>query len=229
MASKTMVDALIEIGGELISRLIAKKFPLEAAWWAQIVGEEDRILYLASRVVDEKGPAFAYPVVQETLGEMDQTLLLSRIKVTGVKDQMTQDVIKLQTHHPDVYPFYIGRIRIGPYMVEEFYAYPFPVRNSSQLHVRLRTEIEQYMESDYTDQERFAKHQILTSGVNPVQADYWIQMKRRERPLPSIPAGTEGSARIVAWSDEPDPLLMITTPDGRRGLTRKSNVEIVNP
>ena len=67
MDQDTVVSEQTESGKRLIQTLAAAGFEVRVAFWAKPTDEGKWYLYLASPVVDEKGPFAAYRLVHDVL------------------------------------------------------------------------------------------------------------------------------------------------------------------
>ena len=65
MDQDTVVSEQTESGKRLIEVLVANGFDVRIAFWAKPTDEGKWFLYLASPIVDEKGPAAAYRFVHD--------------------------------------------------------------------------------------------------------------------------------------------------------------------
>ena len=120
---------------------------------------------------------------------------------------------------------YTTRCRLGDIDAAEvhiFYAEPL----APWQKVVLKTAAE--VDEPLSPQENDAMSQIVASGVNPVQVSYLVWKRHDERrPKSLIPAGTVVNARAIRVGDDADPLFVFALPDGRLGVTHRSNTEPV--
>jgi hypothetical protein len=90
----TVVSQLAEDGKQLMGALVKEGFDVQAAFWMKPTDDEKWFLYLASPMVDDKGPAAAYRFVHRVLRNMSNTLIEPlEIKVLGLNDSITSDVL----------------------------------------------------------------------------------------------------------------------------------------
>ncbi len=234
-----MVEKRIEDGQELIHQLVRDDFDVEVAFWLKTSEEDWWHLYVASKVVDERGPLEAYRAVQGSLGRLTGTTIsLSDVKLIGTEDPIATQMLKLQERNRAKKP--ISYQAVGGGMgAEEAYIYPpLPARRvpSEGEERRLKKSVRQIIRPEdyrFTKEEKAAVNKLMDEGVTKEEAERWVIKKRGpQSPRPRIPAGTIVRARIaVYWGDKPDddpnPLLIVEAPDGARGLIFKENTEPV--
>jgi hypothetical protein len=137
MDHDTVVSEQTESGKRLIEALTADGFEIRVAFWAKPTEDGKWYLYLASPVVDEKGPAAAYLLVHGVLRKTpDVWIEPLEVKVVGLNDSLTEAalaVIKPKTpdspfavRNPKPYP---GMTRfdgstLGGIDVDGAYIYP---------------------------------------------------------------------------------------------------------
>ena len=243
MDQVSLVDRRIDDGQRLALELVRDKFDVTAAFWVKTSESGWWYLYIASRVVDKEGPASAYRRLQKTLGRLPGTTIsLTDVKVIGASNPTTRDVLKLQKRYPERTPIPYHGAQLGGIGIDEAYIYPPPLKEKRSPFAwekgRLKTAVEQTTRIDellkpLSPQERRAMDQLVSTGISPTQADYWIRKKRElECPRPAIPAGTVVKTQLAAWwgdrpEDDANPLLLVEAPDGAQGLTFQDNTEPV--
>jgi hypothetical protein len=236
-----LVDRRIDDGQRLILQLVRDGFDVTASFWLKPPEDNWWNLYVASKAVDEDGPAVAYRMLQKSQQKLiGTTISLSDVKLIGASNAIVRDVRKIQRRYSGTAPIRFGGARLGTMTVEEALIYPpVPREQTAPLGLgkkRLKTAVEQTSELDemlapLSPKESRAEQLIVASGVSPTQADYWVRKKREEvRQKPPIPAGTIVEAEIVAWwgdtpKDDPNPLLKVVAPGGAQGLTFLENTE----
>lgn len=138
MDQDTLVNERIEDGRALIHLLEEQGFNVQAAFWARPVEEKEWFLYLASDVVNDKGPAEASKIVQTTLkqhSELGIDLLDTRvIRLDDSRAAAALSIIKPKVPNgpfalPSPKPFqgitHFGGSRIGGLDIEGgAYIYP---------------------------------------------------------------------------------------------------------
>jgi hypothetical protein len=239
----TLVDRRIDDGQRLIQQLVQDGFPVTAAFWLRASEESWWHLYIASKVVDDAGPAKAYRTVQTSLQKLvGTTMSLDDVKVIGASKPITRDVMKIAKRYSGRVPLRFGGAQLGNVSVEEALIYP-PLPREKRVPIslgkrKLKTAVQQTSSMDemlapLAPEESRAQELIVASGISPVQADYWVRKRReQERARPPIPAGTVVEAEVVAWwgdhaRDDPNPLLRVMAPDGAQGLTFLENTDSV--
>ena len=96
MDKDTLVSEQIESGERLISALAADGFDIRVAFWAKLTDEGKWFLYLASPMVDDKGPAAAYRLVHAILRKMpDLWIDPLEIRVVGLNDSLTEAALEV--------------------------------------------------------------------------------------------------------------------------------------
>jgi hypothetical protein len=239
----SLVDRRIDDGQELLLQLAQDGFEVTAAFWLKTAEENWWHLYLASKRVDQDGPAEAYRALQTSLRRLPGTTIsLADVKLISASHPLARDVIAVQKRYPGRAASLYHGAQLGGVAVEEAYIYAPLSRQKQNPYAlgerRLKTAVEQTTRLDevlapLSPQESKALEQIVASGVSPAQAELWVRKKRElERPRPAIPAGSIVRAWVTAWwgdrpEDDPNPLLEVEAPDGARGLTFKNNTEPV--
>lgn len=95
MAQGPLVERQIEAGEELIRSLATDGFPVSLAFWAQESDDGLWFLYIASPVVDERGLADSYRIVQRTRRSMPDLLVdFFDIKLIGESEPIVRDLLK---------------------------------------------------------------------------------------------------------------------------------------
>jgi hypothetical protein len=131
MAQGTLVDNQVDDGKRLMEQLASTGFDVAAAFWVRTGEDGEWILYIASKVFEEKGPAAAYRAVNDALRKLDEpSLSMSDIKVIGANNPITSDVHKIQKRYSGRMPVRFGGARFGGVEIEEAYIYS-PVPSSA--------------------------------------------------------------------------------------------------
>jgi hypothetical protein len=239
----TLVDRRIDDGQKFVLQLAHDGFDFTAVFWLRPVDDNWWHLYVASKLVDDQGPAVAYRKLQTSLRQLPGTTIsLSDIKLIGATDPLTHDILKIRKRYSGAAPIRFGGAQLGGMLVEEALIYPpIPKEKRSSYNLgkrRLKTSVQQTARAGdvlapYSPQEVHALGQIVASGISPAQADYWVRKKREmQRESQNIPAGTVVDAYVTAWwgdkpDDDPNPLLIVKTAQGAEGLTFLNNTEPV--
>lgn len=96
MDKDTVVSQQTDEGKRLIEALAKDGFHVQVAFWAKPTDEGKWFLYLASPMVDDKGPAAAYRFVHRVLRNMSDVLIDPfEIRVVGLNDSLTEAVLAL--------------------------------------------------------------------------------------------------------------------------------------
>src|SRR6266849_4061900 len=229
MAQSTLVGDLIQDGKELIDDLVRANVPVAAAWWARVIPETtfmgdrpDWQFFLASSLVEQQGPGVAYQKAFDALRTSPRgdailaRITVSMIKIVGETDPIAADVFKIVRAYGGKPPIYVARCRLGQIEVEEVHIFYVTTLPAPWQSLVLKTAVE--AEEPLSQQESQAMNQIVASGINPIQAGYWLFKERAAIPHRSIiPAGTTVNARMIGAENDPEPLLQFTLPDGRHG------------
>jgi hypothetical protein len=139
MDQDTGVNEQTESGKRLIQALVANGFEVRLAFWAKPTDEGKWFLYLASPVVDEKGPTAAYRLIHDVMRKVpDPWIDPLDIKVVGLNDSLTEAALavtkpKVPTspdavRNPKPYPGMVrfGGSTLGGVSIDGAYIYPPP-------------------------------------------------------------------------------------------------------
>ncbi len=116
-----MVMEQADAGRRLVEKLTANGFKAEVAFWAKPTEEGKWFLYLASRFVDDKGPAEGYRHVYGVMrAHPDPWIEPLEVRVLGLDDSLTQAVLSVIRPKVPAPPFavqapkpYPGMTRFG--------------------------------------------------------------------------------------------------------------------
>jgi hypothetical protein len=237
MDTNTLVMEQIDDGERLLSRLSSEGIPVRAACWVKPTEEERWSLYIVTPIVDAKGPTGAYRDVYRVLRSLGGVWVTdSDIKLVGENNPVAREMIDLFHRHSGKSPTRSRRTLLGGMPVYEVYVYPQAAGRGQTAGEkrRLKKAVEQIMRPQdvlLTEEERAVRSQIVSSGVSQEDADGWVRKNRRgPEPRPPIPAGTVVTAWVAAhWSEkseaDADPLLIVESEDGARGLVMKHDTE----
>jgi hypothetical protein len=123
-----LVDRRIDDGQRLVQQLLRDNFDVTVAFWLKTSEEDWWHLYVASKVVDERGPLEAYRALQASLQQLPGTTVsLTDVKVIGTSSPITRDVLKIQNRYSGPAPVrFGGGTHFGGITVEETLIYPPP-------------------------------------------------------------------------------------------------------
>ncbi|MGA9924363.1 MAG: hypothetical protein WBQ29_13265 [Isosphaeraceae bacterium] len=137
MDQDTMVSEQTKRGKRLIEALVANGFDVRVAFWAKPTDEGTWFLYLASPLVDDKGPAAAYRIVHDILRKMpDLWIDPFEIRVVGLNDSLTEAALAatkpkvpdspFAVRNPKPYPgmTWFGGSSLGGVSIDGAYIYP---------------------------------------------------------------------------------------------------------
>jgi hypothetical protein len=239
MDTITLVDDQIDDGQGLLARLARENIPVRAACWVKPVDEDRWSLYIATPLMDEKGPIGAYREVLRVMRLLGPRWVTSSdVKLIGEKHPLTGELLELLRRHPGRTPIRSRGPMLGGLFAEEVYVYPPALGLAASVvgQRRLKKPVEQIARPEdvvLTEQERAVRNQIVSSGVSLGDAEKWVRSRRSPQPLrPPIPAGTVVQSWVTAFwgnrsEDDPNPLLVVEAPDGARGLVLKNDTEPV--
>jgi hypothetical protein len=125
MDTVTLVEDQIDAGRALLTRLKDRKFPIAAACWIKPVEEDRWTLFIATPVMDEKGPLEAYRAISESLRAVGEGWVTSsNVTLVGVKEPSTREAIERLRRHPGWLPPQFPGVRLGGVTAEDVYVYP---------------------------------------------------------------------------------------------------------
>jgi hypothetical protein len=117
MDNDTMVSEQTESGERLIEALAKDGFDVLVAFWAKPTEEGKWFLYLASAMVDDKGPAAAYRLVHGILRKMpDLWIDPLEIRVVGLNDSLTEAALAATKPVVPHSPFAVRNAKAHPGM-----------------------------------------------------------------------------------------------------------------
>ena len=94
MDQNALVSERTEAGKRLAETLSAKGYAVGAAFWAKPTEEGKWYLYLASKIVDEKGPGEGYRLVNSVMrANPDPWIEPFDVRVLGLDDSLTEAVL----------------------------------------------------------------------------------------------------------------------------------------
>jgi hypothetical protein len=138
MDQGTLVENQVDEGKRLIEQLASTGFDVTAAFWVRTREDGEWTLTIASKVLEEKGPAAAYRAVNDALRKLDDpSISMSDIKVIGANNPITRDVHKIQKRYSGRTPIRFGGARFGGVDIEEAYIYS-PAPGSAETDERWR-------------------------------------------------------------------------------------------
>jgi hypothetical protein len=234
-----LVAEQIDEGQSLLARLARENIPIRAAGWVKPAEEDRWSLYLATPLVEGKGPTGAYREILRVIRQLGLHCLAdSAVKLIGENHPIANELLDLLRRNSGRTAIRSRRPLLGGLPVDEVYVYP-PTLGAAALALgqrRLKKPVEQLVRTEdvlLTQEEKALRSQILASGVSLEDAEIGVRLKRPgPQPRPPIPAGTVVKSWVTAYwgdkpEDDPNPLLMVETPDGARGLVLKNDTEPV--
>ncbi len=124
MATTTLVDRDLEVGRKIIGALAQAGIPVSVAFWAHVPQIEEWQLFIATPLVDSKGPRLAYEQVLRALRNdgIDSELPWRRIFLRSPKDPVLKSLVK-QTASSPRERFIAVNAAVGDRFVEDAYLY----------------------------------------------------------------------------------------------------------
>jgi hypothetical protein len=120
-----LVERKIDDGHRLVHRLLDDGFDVTAAFWLNAGEDRWWHFYIASKIVDERGPVEAYRALQATLAQLPGiSIALEGIKLIGASSPITRDALKIRKRHAGVELIRLSGTRLGGLNVEEAIIYP---------------------------------------------------------------------------------------------------------
>ena len=125
MAQATLVSHQIDDGQKLVTQLAQDHFDVTAAGWVKTSEEGKWSLYIASKEVDDKGPAAAYRAVRTAIQHLpDLWVDPFDVKLIGPTDPIAVDLVKVQRGHRSRIPARFRGPFLGGVSVDEAFIYP---------------------------------------------------------------------------------------------------------
>jgi hypothetical protein len=122
-----LVTEQIDAGANL-ARAFDQRIPLRAAFWLKESEDGQWYLYLASDQINDSNFDVAYGEVLRILGPVAHLWLDPfQVKVTGVDDPVTKEVLAIQQRYPGKLATRLRNRMLGGLGVEEVYLYPIPI------------------------------------------------------------------------------------------------------
>ena len=129
MDKPTLVDADMMAGEALVKKLDKSDFDIKAAFWFYMSEPDEWRLFLASPLVDEKGPKEAYKKVQAQLPKLkkeftrDYELSLQNISLVSPKDNLITLLKTAVKTGPGISHIRFARNVINNVFIEDAYIY----------------------------------------------------------------------------------------------------------
>ena len=124
MDQAILVENRIDEGREYVKHLQAKGFDVVAGFWLKEFESERWYLFIASALVDQQGPLKAYRLLYEATSDLSTpSIEMFQVKLIGLNDPLTQDVLAIQQRYSGKLPMRYGGPRLGGWDVEDAYIY----------------------------------------------------------------------------------------------------------
>ena len=125
MDTETLVDRRINDGRKLLMRLAGVGFDVSVAFWAKTSDDGRWFLYIAAKMVDEKGLAAAYGEAYGVLQSMESPALsMFEVKLISPATPIATDAVRLRDRTRGSHPFLMRVDALGSLSVGEVYIYP---------------------------------------------------------------------------------------------------------
>jgi hypothetical protein len=123
--SDELVEFQIDAGQRLVVQLVRDGFEVKAAFWAKTAEEGIWFLYIATPLVEQRGSAEAYRLLQASLQRLEGIpLSLADVKVIGAENPVTRDVLNILNRYPAPLATRYGGKQLAKMTVEGAYLYP---------------------------------------------------------------------------------------------------------
>ena len=124
-----LVEMQIDDGAKIVEAIREGGFDAPAAWWMKASEEGEWFLYIASRVVDDRGIAAAYRLAHSLIRPLG-TLWVewSDVKLVSPENPVAKDVLAIVAKYNDRMATRYGGKRLGNVSIDGAYIYPSPVK-----------------------------------------------------------------------------------------------------
>ena len=125
MVKTSLVETDIAEGRKLINELkkLQSHFQVQAAFWLNRPEAMEWRLYLATPLVDQRGPLSAYTDLQNVLRTNPWSISMQEISVVSPKDKLVKVVKKSAAIPPGAPGIRFGRTRLDDTYIEDVYVY----------------------------------------------------------------------------------------------------------
>ena len=124
MDTDTLVDRQIAEGRKLAAKLVEDGLDVTAVGWIKPSEEGRWLLYIASKAVDEKGPALAYRAVHAALQRLpDFCISFSDVKLIGADNPITKGILEIQRRQTGKIVTRFRGLELGGVAVDDAYVY----------------------------------------------------------------------------------------------------------
>jgi DNA-directed RNA polymerase subunit RPC12/RpoP len=124
MDTDTLVDKQIADGRRLAAQLVKDGLDVTAIAWLKASEDGRWLLYIASKAVDEKGPASVYRAVHAALQRLPDSLVsFSEVKLIGADNPITKDILEIQRGQTGKIATRFRELQLGGMAVDEAYIY----------------------------------------------------------------------------------------------------------
>ena len=127
MDQNSLVTEHIHEGQNLVDQCIAEGVDVTAAFWIKLSEDGQWYLYIATRVVEDKGLAAAFKAVYGALQRMSTSIgldSLEDLKVIGATNPITANVLDIQTRYGAPLATRYRGNQLGKISIQEAYLYP---------------------------------------------------------------------------------------------------------
>jgi hypothetical protein len=126
-SDELVVDFQVDAGRRIIAQLVRDAFDAKAVFWVKTAEEGIWFLYVATPLVEQKGLAEAYRVLQASMQKLPGIpLSLSDIKLVGADNPIAKDVLRILARYPGRVATRYGGKQLGSMTIDDAYIYPQP-------------------------------------------------------------------------------------------------------
>ena len=125
MVTTSLVESDIAAGRHLLAELkkIKSHFQVQAAFWLNRAEVMEWRFYLASPLIDQRGPLIAYSDLQNVLRTNPSSLSLQEISVVSPNDKLVKGIKKATAIPPGASGVRLGRTWLEETYIEDAYIY----------------------------------------------------------------------------------------------------------
>jgi hypothetical protein len=125
MATDSLVMELKDSGQALLDTLRGSGFNITAAAWVRISLEDRWVFYVASNIVNSRGPTAAYRDLYAALASnADSWLFMEDIRLIRTNDPVALGILALRAKTPAKVPINFGGRKLGGITIDGAYIYP---------------------------------------------------------------------------------------------------------
>ena len=124
MVTETLVEPLIESGGQIIHQCQKDGFSIDLAFWLKAVDDENWYLYLVNDTMAKDGPRKSYHKLYSSWKKLESPFAsYSDIKIIDVSDPLAKDVRNLAENYGNQLNTWFGKRSLGFLEAEKLFVY----------------------------------------------------------------------------------------------------------